>query len=183
MKRSKTKKTEYAFISIKVTDYSVRSDAGINRQLIGSPRYVDDESEPVHQFDTKLEITGTCIDPDDRAGHRFEINMFGESDVIERMQRISDLHKMDDDGEHLYREYRGKTYPVYAQPPPVAYLEKIRGEDRWVASVWVTPHMVTDALIILSGHKQVYLSLHEIKVNRQRRILNLSVQTANPTDE
>ncbi|RLW53893.1 MAG: hypothetical protein B6D76_09375 [gamma proteobacterium symbiont of Stewartia floridana] len=181
--QGKKKQPAFAFISVKVSDYSVRSNAGINHQLIGSPRFVGDESEPVHQFETKLEITGICIEPVDRAGHRFQITIFGEPDVIDRMPRISDLHKKDDDGEHLYREYRGKGYPIYAQPPPVAYLEKIRGEDRWVASLWVTPQMVTDALIILSGQKQVYLSLHEIKSNRQRRIQNLSVQTVNPAYE
>ncbi|MEW8049682.1 MAG: hypothetical protein AB2801_09740 [Candidatus Thiodiazotropha endolucinida] len=77
MKRRKKKEPDYAFIAIKVDDYSVRADAGINSSLLGSPRYVDDEEEPVHEFQTHLEVTGHCIDPEDRAGHRFDIHMYG----------------------------------------------------------------------------------------------------------
>ncbi|MEW8049683.1 MAG: hypothetical protein AB2801_09735 [Candidatus Thiodiazotropha endolucinida] len=43
--------------------------------------------------------------------------------------------------------------------------------------------MVTDSLIILSSNKPVYISLHEIKEGRKRRIQNLTIQTTDPAEE
>ncbi|MCG8026417.1 MAG: hypothetical protein N0E59_08880 [Candidatus Thiodiazotropha taylori] len=183
MTSRKRKQRSHDFISIKVSDYAVRSDAGINTNLLSQPYDIDDESEHVHRFETKLEITGECIDPGDRSGHRFDINMFGDSSVNDRVPRIRDLQERDAEGEEIYKMYRGKRYPAYKQPPGVAYLEKTWGKDRWLTSIWVTPQMVTDALVILSGPKQVYVSIHAIKEKRYYRIMNLSVQTADPADE
>lgn len=183
MKRRNRKEPDYAFIAIKVDDYSVRADAGINSGLLGSPRLIDNEEEPVHDFATKLEISGICTDPADRAGHRFEISMYGTQDIDQRTPRIKDLQERDKEGDYRYRTYRGREYPVYTPPPPVAYIDKVRGENRWITWLWVPPRMVTDNLIILSGDKQAYISLHEIKEGRKRRIQNLAVQTTDPTEE
>ena len=62
-------------------------------------------------------------------------------------------------------------------------IDKIKGEERWTTSIFASPSMVTDTLVILSGSKPVYISIHEIKENRQRRVQSLSVQTNNPEDE
>jgi hypothetical protein len=175
--------TSYAFIAIKVDDYSVRADAGINTSLLGTPRNIDDEEEPVHEFETKLEITGLCTDPADRAGHRFDIHIYGAPDIDQRTPRIKDLHERDKEGDHRYRTYRGRQYPVYASPPPVAYIDKVRNENRWLTWLWVTPRMVTDILLLLNGSKQAYVSIHEIKEGRKRRIQNLTVQTTDPAEE
>lgn len=183
MKRRKKKEPDYAFIAIEVDDYSVRVDAGINSSLLGSPRYIDNEEEPVHEFQTNLEITGLCTAPEDRAGHRFDIHMHSAQDVDQRTLHIKDLHERDKEGDHRYRTYRGREYPVYAPPPPVAYIDKVRGENRWLTWLWVVPRMVTDSLILLNGNKQVYASLHEIKEGRKRRVQNLTVQTTDPAEE
>ncbi|MEW8348257.1 MAG: hypothetical protein AB2687_08090 [Candidatus Thiodiazotropha taylori] len=183
MKKSKVKKSKYVSFSIRVNDYSARSDAGINSSLLSHPCDVKDESELVHQFETKLEIIGECIDAGDRSGHHFDINLFGDSNVNNHTPRIRDLQERDSDGEDLYRIYRGKQYPVYKRPPAVAYLEKIWGQDRWLTSIWVTPQIVTDALVMFSGPKQTYVSIHTTKEKRHYRILNFAVQTADPTDE
>ena len=183
MKRRKRKEPDYALIAIKVDDYSVRADAEINSSLLGSPRFFDNEEEPVHEFETKLEITGLCTDPEDRVGHRFEISMYGAADIDQRTPKIKDLRERNKEGDYRYRTYRGREYPVYAPPPPVAYIDKVRGENRWITWLWVPPRMVTDTLIILSGNKQTYISLHEIKEGRKRRAQNLTVQTTDPADE
>jgi hypothetical protein len=144
MKRRKKKEPDYAFIAIKVDDYSVRVDAGINTSLLGTPRYINDEEEPVHEFETKLEITGLCTAPEDRAGYRFDIHMYGAQNIDQRTPRIKDLHERDKESDHRYRTYRGREYPVYAPPTPVAYIDKIRGKNRWVTWLWVPPRMVVD---------------------------------------
>jgi hypothetical protein len=50
MKRRKRKEPDYAFIAIKVDDYSVWANASINTNLRGTPRYIEDEDESVHHF-------------------------------------------------------------------------------------------------------------------------------------
>ncbi len=45
MKRRKRKEPDYAFIAIKVDDYSARADVGINTSLLGSPRFFESESD------------------------------------------------------------------------------------------------------------------------------------------
>ncbi len=183
IKHRKRKEPDCAFIAVKVDDYTVKADAGINLNLLGTSRYIKDEDEPIHQFETRLEITGICTDPEDRAGHRFDISMYGAPDIDQRTPRIKDLHERDKEGDFLYRKHRGRNYPVYAPPPPVAYLDKVRGENRWLTWIWVDPRMVTDCLIILSGPRQAYISIHEIKENRKRRVNSLSLQTSNPEDD
>lgn len=183
MKRRKSKEPDYAFITIKVNDYSIRADAGINASLLGSPLFFENGEKPIHEFETKLEISGLCTDPVDRAGHRFEISMYGAASIDQRTPKIKDLRERNKDGDYRYRTYRGREYPVYAPPRPIAYINKDRGKNRWITWLWVPPRMVTDSLIILSGSKPVYISLHEIKEGRKRRIQNLAVQTTDPTEE
>lgn len=99
MKRRKRTEPDYAFIAIKVDDYSVRADAGINASLLGSPRFFDNEEKPVHEFETKLEIRGLCTNPEDRAGHRFEISMYGATDIDQRTPKIKDLRERNKEGD------------------------------------------------------------------------------------
>ncbi|MBT3045012.1 MAG: hypothetical protein KME67_19310, partial [Candidatus Thiodiazotropha sp. (ex Codakia orbicularis)] len=117
MKRRKKKEPGYAFIAIKVDDYSVRADAGINSSLLGSPCLIENEEEPVHEFETKLEISGLCTDPENRAGHRFEIRMYGAPEIDQWTPRVKDLHEHNKEGDYRYRTYRGREYPIYAPPP------------------------------------------------------------------
>ncbi|MEW8073658.1 MAG: hypothetical protein AB2826_24880 [Candidatus Thiodiazotropha sp.] len=107
MKCRKKKEPDYTFIAIEVDDYSVRAVAGINTNLLGSPHYIDNVEEPVHEFQTKLEITGLCTDPENRASHRFDIHMYGTSDTHRKIPMIKDNQKRDKDGVFLYRKLRG----------------------------------------------------------------------------
>lgn len=104
-------------------------------------------------------------------------------DRYHRGPRIKDLYERVKDVVLRYRKLRDREYPVYAPPPPVAYLRKMPGENRWTAWLRVTPQMVTDSLILLSGPKPVYVSIHEIRERRQRRIQSLNIQTTDPAEE
>lgn len=183
MKRRKKKQADYAFIAVEVDDYSVRCEAGINYHLHGSLYPFDHENEPIYSFETVLHISGVCTAPQDRTGHRYDVTLYGMPDEQRNNPRIRDLHERDEYGGHKYRKRRGREEPVYAPAPPLAHIDKIRGEDRWTTSIFVAPRMVTDSLIILSGPKQAYISIHEIKENRKRRVNSLSVQTTDPAEE
>jgi hypothetical protein len=183
MKRRKQKQAEYVFIGVKVDEYSARAEAGVNFHLHGSLYPFDHEDEPIYSFETVLHISGICTDPEDRTGHRYDITLYGMPDVQRNNPRIKDLHGRGEHGSPKYRKVRGREEPVYAPAPPLAYINKIRGEDRWTSSLFVAPQMVTDSLIILSGQKPAYISIHEIKESRKRRVNSLSVQTNNPAEE
>ena len=182
-KSRKRKQPDYSFITIVVDEYSARADAGIHLDLLGTTRYVRNDEEPAYRFETSLVLTGLCSYPEDRIGHRYDISLIGDSTGCDFPLRINDLHERDKNGLPRYRTFRGGQYPVYATPPPLAYTEKIRGENRWAIWLRVAPRMVSDALVMLSGNNQVYVSLHEVKENRQRRVHSLSIQTTDPEEE
>jgi hypothetical protein len=121
MKRRKKKQTEYAFITIEVDDYSVRCEAGINYHLHGSLYPFDHEDEPIYSFETVLHISGACTEPEDHAGHRCDITLYGMPDEQRNTPSIKDLHERDEHGSPKYRKRRGQDYPVYAPAPPIVY--------------------------------------------------------------
>lgn len=183
MKMRKKKQQDYAFITIKVDDYSVSSVAGINFHLHGPLYPFGHEDEPIYSFETILHISGLCTDPQDRAGHRVDITLYGMPDAQRHTPKIKDLHERDEYGSLKYRKKRNGEEPIYAPAPPLTYLDKIRGEDRWTTYVFAAPQMVSDTLIILSSTKPAYISIHEIKEDRKRRVIRLSVQTNDPAEE
>ncbi|MEW8333750.1 MAG: hypothetical protein AB2692_22660, partial [Candidatus Thiodiazotropha sp.] len=85
------------------------------------------------------------------AGHRYEITVYGIPKDCKQIPRIKDLREYDENGRLRTRKRRGREYPIYAPEPPLAYIDKIRGEERWTTSIFASPRMVTDALVILSG--------------------------------
>lgn len=179
----KRKESEYAFLAIAVDNYEARTEAGLNLSLLGSSRYFIDD-EPVYSFDTDLDISGVCTYPDERAGDRYEISLRASTTTPRSLRlKIKELQKRDKDGFHVFRKYKDGSYPVYDEPSPVAYLEKVRGEPRWTVWVQVAPQMVSDSLAMLSGSKSVYVSLHERKEDRKRKVQSLTVQTTDPAEE
>lgn len=178
------KKPEFTSLGIAVDRYSARTKADINFQLFGSPLHITDDDEPVYVFETILDVSGICTYPATRAGDRYDVTLLGES-VMRRHLRVTvaDLQKRSKTGALQFRTYRGTQCPIYEDPPPLAFLEKVRGESRWTAWVWLAPQTVSDSLQILSGPQQVYLSIYEQKVTRQRQIRYLALQTTDPADE
>jgi hypothetical protein len=115
MKRRKQKQAEYAFIGVKVDEYSARAEAGVNFHLHGSFEPFSHEDEPVHSFETVLHISGICTDPEDRTGHRYDITLYGMADVRRHTPRIKDLQELDEHGSLKYRP--GRTcLCAYAAP-------------------------------------------------------------------
>jgi hypothetical protein len=184
MPRRKRKEPAYDFLSILVDDFDVRVDAGVNLDLLGTLTRYPDEDAPVYRFETHLELTGLCVDPESRAGDRYDITFIGDPRSRDVRMKIKDLRKLDKDGSPAYKKLKSGLVPLYDDPPPLGYLEKVRGEARYTAWFWVAPQFVTDCLTLVSSKsKPVFLSLHEVRENRQRRIRSLSVQTTDPVEE
>lgn len=184
MPRRKRKEPAYDFLSVSVVDFDVRVDAGVNLDLLGSLTRYPDEDAPVYRFETYLELTGLCIDPESRAGDRYDITLIGDPRSRDVRMKIKDLRKLDKGGSPTYKKLKSCLAPLYEDTPSLGYLEKVRGEARYTAWFWVAPQFVTDCLTLVSSKsKPVFLSLHEVRENRQRRIRSLSVQTNDPVEE
>jgi hypothetical protein len=157
---------------------------GVNLDLLSSHAHFAREDDPVYVSGTHLQLACTCQYPPERAGQQFELKILGESLTARRMDiRIKDLRQLDAKGVPQFRKTKEGMYPVYKEPPPISYLDKVRGENRWTAWLWVSPQTVTDTLLMLSGGKTVYVAITERKVERQRRVHNISIQTTDPAEE
>lgn len=183
-KQRRKKQAEHTHLGIAIDHYDVRVHAGINLQLIGSASIDFQNQEPVYVFGTTIDLNGRCISPADRAGDRYDIRLYGESGSSPKLEaKVADLRKRNKEGEIQYRKRASGMHPIYEDPPPLAYLEKVRGEPRWNAWVWVAAQLVSDCLQVLQLNKQSYVHINERKIDRQRQIRSLSIQTVDPQDD
>lgn len=185
MPRKRTRTTEeYSQISISVDDYEVRASGGINIELVGSGPITADKDAPVFTFDTSLRLMGRCNYPDDRAGHRFTVELLGVSRDSRHLNiSVEDLYERDQYGSTKYKKYRHGSYPVVREPPSLGIIEKIRGEEHWHCWIPIEGRMVSDSMILVAGNKPVYISMTERKSNRVRHVRHISIQTIDPDIE
>ena len=176
---------EYTNLGILVDNYEVQATASINHHAY-EPQYAwrDPNEESLHNFLTHIVITGTATTPSARAGKVYELTIYSEdSPVADTYSRLKDIQRRDDHNTPEYRTYRGKDIPVYSPPTGFGTLSKVQREDRWTGALFVRPHFVTDMLILLTHGRPLFLGIVEVKVERQRWLRGLSLQTNNPADE
>ena len=68
-------------------------------------------------------------------------------------------------------------------PPGIATVERSRGTREWRAALFVEANIASKMLAVLSLGREVYASVDERKVDRQRWVRGFSLQTTNPADE
>lgn len=182
-KRQKAK-ADYCHLSITVDDYEIRVNGGINIQLAGSRPYTTDQDEFVHTFETNLKLYGFCTYPEERANHRFTIELYGKSRSSGDLElTVKDLYERNEYGTPQFKKYRDGSFPILREPPGIGVIDKVRGENRWNCWLIVGSSMVRDAIILLSTRNPVYASLSEMKLNRIRHVRHLAIQTTNPDEE
>tara|TARA_R110002096_G_scaffold61399_4_gene152604 strand:+ start:5253 stop:5549 length:297 start_codon:yes stop_codon:yes gene_type:complete len=96
---------------------------------------------------------------------------------------LADCHICDDKGSPKYRKVRGKEIPIYDIPKGIGRLERQRGTTNWLGNVWVSPQSVTDMLALLPNVKPLFLTIHEMRAERNHWIVGLTLQTKKPEDE
>lgn len=178
-------KPTYSTIGVKVENYDARVEAYINIEA-KDPKYaIDlDDRDPVYKYITRLTIVGTATYPEDRAGQRFEITVYGdESPSRHVFPTLKDLQQRGEYGQPLYREYRGRSLPVLRKPRGLGTLQKIRGEPVWTAWLNVAARLVSDMLVLLGTKRDMYLTIEERKIGRTRWVDGISLQTTDPAEE
>ena len=184
-RRTRKAQDEHTHLAIRLNTFKARASAGINHYA-HEPKYAwrDTQEEPLYEFETHLELMGTCTYPEERAGDIYELTIYGDvSPQSDIYWKLKDVQVVDQNHVRQYRTYRGKDVPVYAPPKGMGSLDKTRSEPHWHGSVWAQPRYVSELLILLGHDKQLYLSIHERKVERQRWIQSISVQTSDPAEE
>lgn len=184
-RRARKAADEHTHLVIKVDRCEVRATAGINRHA-HAPEYAwrNTRQEPLYKFETDLEIAGTCAYPGERAGDSCDLTIYcddnPDSDIY---LKLKDVQLADEHYAPRYRTYRGKEIPLYAPPKGMGSFGKMQGERRWHGAIWAQPRFITDLLVLLGQGRQLFLSIHERKIQRQRWIQRISVQTTDPAEE
>lgn len=184
-KRQSKPEEEHTRIAIRVEAYAAQVDAGINRNAF-APQYAWDlnDDDPLYTFTSYLQITGMSVYPEGRAGDRYELTIYGDDAPSRRLDaKLKDAQARDKHGSPQYRSYRGREIPVYSPPEGMGLLDKIRGERSWTAWLHAAPRFVSDALTLLTLRKDLFLTIHERKIERTRWVQGVTLQTSDPREE
>jgi len=173
---------DYTLLAIRVTKYDVAVGESINLNLRTTVPYSWDESDPVIAPDLRLVIAGTSTYPAHRANDSYEVTIYGGRLAREQLT-FSQIHVRDEYNVPVYRTYRGGEYPVFKMPPGLSTLERLRGTREWRAYFSVTPQTVTSLLGVVALKRDLYVSIDERKVDRQRWVRGFALQTTDPANE
>ena len=153
------KQTEYSFLSLAVSDYSVRTGVAINPKARENRRSYQDTK--IYEQHTVLDITAHNVDPDEPLTDTYSLYIYGDRNTVKDLDlTLADYHVEDEEGLKKYRKLKGVEIPIYDIPSGLAALNKKRGERGWWAALWLAPDIVSDMLTTLSSGKQVYVAAH-----------------------
>lgn len=182
MSRKRKLEEQYFYIEAEIVSYEARAEASLNSNAFG-PQYALnlDRDDPVYKFTSQLSVIARQIYPEKQTGAEYEIAFYGDDAPSRRLGlTLGDIQVRDKHGAGQYRSYRGQEIPVYAPPPGLCCLEKVRGVARWHGWISTTPRFLNDALLLLGQSRKLFLGIHEHKKDRSRWIRNISLQTAPP---
>jgi len=178
----KTDPAEYTFLSIRVDSHEVAVGESINLSLRANVPFDCDDEDPVFTPDIRIEIGGMCIYPEGRANAKFEITIYGDRTGRDH-PKLKDIRALKQNGIPVYRKYRDRQIPVYERPPGLATVQKRRGENAWSTWFRVAPRVASDLLTVLKESRQLFVSIHERKLDRHRWVQGFSLQTTDPANE
>jgi hypothetical protein len=184
-KRRRKLVEEHTHLALRIDKYEARVETSVNYHA-HEPQYAwrDTEDEPLYHFLGRLVILGTSTYPEKRAGETYELTIYGDDSPDSRINwKLTDVQLVDEHRVPKYREYRGKQLPVYAPPKGIATLDKVHGEPRRHAAIFVSQRFVTDLLILLGHNRQLFMAIHERKIEGQRWIQSVSLQTTDGAEE
>jgi len=184
-KRPKKPEEQHSYVGIRLGRYEARVGAGVNRHVY-APQYAWDldDDDPLYEFTSQVTIMGISTYPPDREGDAYELTIYGTESRSHRLNAtLKDVHARDAHGVPQYRQYRGRQIPVYVPPRGFGLVDKVRGEKRWTAWLFVTPRFVNDLLVLLGHQQNLFVSLHERKIDRSGWVQSMTLQTTDPAEE
>ncbi|MBZ9654020.1 hypothetical protein [Phyllobacterium lublinensis] len=184
-KRQNASADEHTFLAIRVDRYEVSVDAAINYNLYSPETAWDlDDGQPIYKFTTRLTVVGVATYPPQQKDDTYEFTIYGNDLGPRNLHAtLKDVQARDEHGSLRYRTYRGRQIPIYIPPKGIAFIDKVRGERWWTASLWVLPNFASDLLVVLSSGRPMFLAVDAHKSERSRWIRSLSLQTTDPANE
>jgi hypothetical protein len=181
--RKRAESEEHTHLALKVEGYEASVSARVNH-LAYEPQYGwhSDGEEPVYELINRVVVSGTAISPEERAGDRCEVTLYGSQDR-DLDARLKDLAELDEHRSPRFRTYRGREVPVYKTPLGLGLLDKVRVEPAWRTYLFVKPVFVDRWLALLGTTTGLFVELRECKVGRDRWIRSIGLQTTDPTED
>lgn len=182
MRKKKHDPDAYTSLAIKVSKWEVAVGESINVNLRTTVPYSWDESDPVFTENSQIAIGGVCTYPEHRANDAYEITIYSDGLARQRLT-LDQIHVRDQHSARVYRKCRGSEYPVFKVPPGLTIVERLRGTRQWQTVLWFAPDTFGRILTILNYQQQLYVSIDEHKIDRQRWVRGFAVQTSDPAKE
>ena len=180
---SKTRKQEeFAFLSLVVTDFKIRSSIGINPKARNT-RYSPSDTKIYQQYST-IELSCRNIYPDEPLTDTYLFTIYGrtDEDLGNPDLTLADCHVYDGGGFKKYKKSRGVDEPVYDVPKGIGALRKRHGMRQWSSAVWLPPDIVSDMIVLLLSDLDIYVACHIKHEDRVRWLIGFDVQTSKPLD-
>jgi len=138
----------------------------------------------VYSFTSSIELEGFYIYSDDRDNEEIQLTVYGTDEGPYDFDTVlADCHVRDENGTYKFRRVKGQEIPVYDIPKGIGHIERMRGKKIWSGFAWVNQQTVTNMLTLLPTVSSLYLSMHERKIDRNRYIVGLTLDTKNPDEE
>ena len=177
----KTKREEYAFLSLAVAGFDIRSSISLNHE-VRDPRYRQPETKIYKQY-SAIELYCRNIDPDELPTCTYHFSLYGHTtDQMNPDLSLDDFHVVYDEGIKKYRRRGGVDEPVWDIPRGISVLDKQRGEQHWTTALWLTPIFLSDMIALLTSNRDLYVACHVKKVNRAHWLIGFDLQTENPLE-
>jgi hypothetical protein len=169
-------------LAIRVSKFEIAVGASINVHLRTTVPYSWDDSDAVVAPEFRLVVAGISTYPESRANDSYEITVYGER-LAREQWTFEQIRVRDKYNVPVYRKYRGRDYPVFNVPPGIATIERSRGTREWRAALFVEASIANRMLAVLSLGREVFASIDERKIDRQRWVRGFSLQTSDPAKE
>lgn len=181
-RRKKDALSTHTLLGIRLSGFTARVDASVSYKVL-DPRHYQEDAK-VYEFASSLEVEGDCMYPEERAGESYRLTVYGrELNEGEFTLTLADCHVRDDKGLLQYRKRGDKRVPLYKVPKGIGLLDRQRRTRIWAGTVWVSSRVVSDMLTLLPHVSPLYVAIQELRVERNRWITSLTLQTTDPSEE
>ena len=184
MPRRKNPGVKQDRISAKIENWDAAAEFGLNHNAASTWQRAS-PNDRVYQPEERLELQGVITTSGKRHEHPIAITVYGAKENHRvRQLKLKDIHVLDKHGVPRYKPYRGHSLPVYdLENAFLGLIDKVRGENRWTGFLWLDQDLLGRMILLLQSGRDVYASIHEITVNRGRRIKSFALQTIDPEEE
>lgn len=176
--RSSKSQEEFRSLFVEVERFDSAVMAHVNTE-VWQPRSHTPET-PIFDFGSEASITGHIYYPPEVEGWRYDLHVYGDSLRDQASEVLGDTPLRNTDGEPRLVRRGGLKVPAFDSNHSLGFVNKIRGEEGYAATVWVPRSVAADMLGELRSDRPSFLSIHERKVDRSRFVVGVTISSSRP---